>query len=331
MIRKMVLLISILALVSCQDAKNKKENATSDSKAKVENVDDVAFRGEGFLTTQDSVKIRYKVSGRGLPCLYIHGGPGQGFDSFELMKGNGLEQNLTMIYYDQRGSGKSEKADNYHMDRLLSDIETLRQHLGIQKFYVLAHSFGGIIATAYAKKYPERVEGLILANCTLHFFNVENTKEQISFADSLLHKKTETITVDKDSLLPIFLNLRTALSQKKLGYRFITDDVNSIIKMEEIDSLHPRISDFGMDVIMKPNKYPEYYKDYAPLTKEINAPTLVITGKDDHAVGTQHYRTFQFPNQTTKVLDGGHLLYYEDNADFIQTVWDFVDHQSVTQ
>ncbi len=328
---KIILLLAIFAMISCNDAKQKTEQTNADIKVKKGKSNDVKREGEVFFTTLDSVKIRYKVAGAGKPCLYIHGGPGQGFDSFELMKGNNLEKKLTMIYFDQRGSGNSEKAADYHMQAMLNDIEALRKHLGIQKFYVLAHSFGGTIATAYAKKYPEHVDGLILANCTLHFFNVENTKEQIKYADSLLHKKTENKTIDKESLLPIFLNLRQELSKKHLGYRFITDDVNSIIKMEEIDSLHPRINDFGVDVITKPEKYPEYYMDYAPTTQEIKLPTLVITGKDDHAVGTKHYKTFKFPNQKTVSIKGGHLLYYEHNDEFVNAVWNFVENQSKKQ
>lgn len=329
--KNLILLLTILALVSCNDTNNKKGKANSEIEVKTKSVDELALKGEGFITTQDSVKIRYKVAGNGKPCLYIHGGPGQGFDSFELMKGNNLEKKLTMIYFDQRGSGSSEKAANYHMETMLKDIETLRKHLGIKKFYLLAHSFGGMIATEYANEYPEHVEGLILANCTLNFFNAETTKEQIRFADSLLNKKSENLKIDKDSLLPIFLNLRKELSKKHFGYRFLTDDVNSIIKMEEIDSLHPRIVDFGMDVITKPDKYPEYYKNYALITDKIKTPTLVITGKDDYAVGTKHYKTFQFPNQTNVSLKGGHLLYYENNEKFINAIWDFVENQSNKQ
>ncbi len=60
---------------------------------------------EGFYETSDHVKIKYKVSGKGEACIYIPGGPGQGYPSFELMGGNQLEKSMKMIYMDQRGSG----------------------------------------------------------------------------------------------------------------------------------------------------------------------------------------------------------------------------------
>lgn len=316
------LLLLAIASTGCKNSTNTNVNDTGDfSKTALKNQ-------EKYFMTSDSVKIRFKVAGQGEPCLYIHGGPGQGFDSFELMKGQNLEDSLTMIYFDQRGSGSSGKAADYHMDKMMSDIEGLRKNLGIEKFFLLAHSFGGIIATEYALRYPQHVKGVIMANVTLHFFNVNTTKEQIIYADSLLQKETQNLEIEKDSLLPIFLDLRQKLSEKHMGYRFLTDDINSIIKMETIDSLHPRIADFGMDVITRQDEYPEYYKNYAPETKNVKVPVLIITGNEDHAVGINHYKSFEFPDQQTAKLDGGHLLYYENNKEFLETIWNFVYKQS---
>ena len=61
------------------------------------------------------------------------------------------------------------------------------------------------------------------------------------------------------------------------------------------------------------------------MTKTIRTPVLIITGKHDKAVGTQHYKTFQFPNQKVVSIDGGHLLYYERNREFVDAVFDFVN------
>lgn len=50
---------------------------------------------------------------------------------------------------------------------MVEDIEAIRHALGVERIYLLAHSFGGIIAVNYAKKYPDHLFGLILANSTL--------------------------------------------------------------------------------------------------------------------------------------------------------------------
>ncbi|MEF9476594.1 alpha/beta hydrolase [Chryseobacterium sp. 1B4] len=177
---------------------------------------------EGYFETSDHVKIKYKVSGKGETCIYIPGGPGQGYPSFELMRGNNLEKNIRMIYMDQRGSGASGTSDNYHLDKMIQDIEELRQHLKLEKVFLLAHSFGGIIAVNYAKKYPQHTKGIILANVTLHFLNDESVKEQIEYGNSLLQAKNRP--VPKDSLSAELSKISSALRKKESG-------TNSLLKI----------------------------------------------------------------------------------------------------
>ncbi|KMQ65477.1 hypothetical protein ACM46_06190 [Chryseobacterium angstadtii] len=278
---------------------------------------------EGSFETSDHVKISYRVSGKGEACIYVPGGPGQGYPSFELLGGNTLEKKMKMIYMDQRGSGTSGKSENYHLDAMVQDIEELRQHLKIDRVFLLAHSFGGIIAVNYAKKYPQHTKGLILANITLHFLNHETLKEQIEYGKSLLQQPDKTIS--EDSLSTELSKVSSALRKKRIGYKFLTEDIETIKKTDEIDSLHPRIIDFGMAVISKPKEFPEYYADYASITKDIRLPVLIITGTKDKAVGTQHYKTFHFPDQKVVPIEGGHLLYYEKNREFVDAVWSFIN------
>jgi proline iminopeptidase len=277
---------------------------------------------ESFFETSDHVRVKYKISGKGEACIYVPGGPGQGYPSFELLGGGALEKNMQIIYMDQRGSGESGKSENYHLDVMVQDIEELRQYLKLDKVFLLAHSFGGIIAVNYAKKYPQHTKGLILANITLHFLNNESVKEQIEYGNSLLKQPNKA--VPEDSLSGELSKISVALRKKRIGYKFLTEDIETIKQMDKIDSLHPRIIDFGMAVISKPKDFPEYYTDHAPVTKDIHVPVLIITGKKDKAVGTQHYKTFQFPNQKVVSIDGGHLLYYEKNREFVNAVWNFI-------
>ncbi len=275
-----------------------------------------------FFETSDHVKIKYKISGKGEACIYVPGGPGQGYPSFELMGGSSLEKELKMVYMDQRGSGKSGTSVNYHLEKMVQDIEELRQHLQLNKVFLLAHSFGGIIAVNYTKKYPQYIKGLILANVTLHFLNHESVKEQIEYGNSLLQQKSRVIP--QDSLSTELSKISAALRKKRIGYKFLTDDIETIKQSDKIDSLHPRIIDFGMAVISQPKDFPEYYADYTPMTKDIRVPVLIITGKKDKAVGTQHYKTFRFPHQKVIAIDGGHLLYYEKNKKFVNAIMSFV-------
>jgi len=280
------------------------------------------------ILTSDSVQLVVKVAGQGVPCIFVHGGPGGGFISFEKMGGSNLEQCMTMIYYDQRGSGASLNAADYSLNRMVEDIEELRRAMKQEKVYLLSHSFGGIIAFNYARKYPEHVHGLILANATLHFFNTASIKEQVEYGYRLLGK--DTVIQEKDTLLQIMTAIRKEMSRQRIGYKFLTDDINTIIRLDSLDEQYPRTNDFGMAIVVplldtsKKVVYPEYSLDYTVQTPELALPVLTITGNNDHAIGIRHYERFKFPQQEVVKIDGGHLLYYEQNAAFVKAVCGFI-------
>jgi proline iminopeptidase len=118
-------------------------------------------------TIVNNVRLYYTVDGRsdGVPLVYLHGGFGEGSQSFDMLIGDYLEPSLRMVYLDQRGSGRSERPWDhaYSLDLLVDDIEKLRRKWGVPKIALIGHSAGTIEALEYAAKYPEHVTRVILA------------------------------------------------------------------------------------------------------------------------------------------------------------------------
>ncbi|MNE80497.1 hypothetical protein D3C80_1770710 [compost metagenome] len=67
-----------------------------------------------------------------------------------------------------------------------------------------------------------------------------------------------------------------------------------------------------------------YFSDFTKETVSIKVPTLIISGTKDNNIGPEHYKLFKFPNQEVKIIKGGHILYYEQNKEFKDTVEAFV-------
>lgn len=122
---------------------------------------------ESTIESGDS-KLHFKTFGSGKPILIINGGPGMNSDGFASVAQELAKMNFKTIIYDQRGTGKSTienpKKTNITMDLMVNDIENLRQHLKIEKWIILGHSFGGIMATYYASKHPEAIDKLIFSS-----------------------------------------------------------------------------------------------------------------------------------------------------------------------
>src|SRR2546422_1269440 len=116
----------------------------------------------------NNVRLWYRVAGRPAagvpPVVFLHGGPGQGSYHFAALVGPYLERSLRMVYFDQRGSGNSERpwTGEYSMATLVEDIEGLRRELGVPQIALIGHSFGGTLALEYAAAYPTRVARLVI-------------------------------------------------------------------------------------------------------------------------------------------------------------------------
>jgi proline iminopeptidase len=108
------------------------------------------------------VSLYVRVIGRGTPLALMHGGPGLDYTTMLPFKPC-AEQN-TLIFYDHRCNGRSTGADVSSMtwDNLTADAEALRQALGFEKWAVLGHSFGGMVALEYALRYPDSLSHLLL-------------------------------------------------------------------------------------------------------------------------------------------------------------------------
>lgn len=276
--------------------------------------------GKEYVNTDDSVRIFVKQSGQGPLCIFIHGGPGAWSRSFEELKGNNLESGLTMVYYDQRGCGRSESSPdgNYSIDRMVEDIDLIRKYYHADKVYLLSHSFGGILAVNYALRYPDRVRGLILANSTLNIGL--SLKNQIDYINLLLTANFTVQDSSESSLMSTFIRAKSALTDIGLSYKVLSDSKNSVEKVDSIDRLNSRNYDFAR----KAFQMDEYWQDFTKLSRKIGVPVLVITGTKDHSVGENHYLLFEFKNHRVVRINGGHLLYYENNQRFVQSVFDFV-------
>ncbi|KAF8896318.1 proline iminopeptidase [Infundibulicybe gibba] len=123
---------------------------------------------QGMLKVSDIHSLHYEISGNkeGNPVVFLHGGPGGGFDVTD--QGFFNPQKYKVILFDQRGAGKSTPQnrsasleDNTTWD-LVKDIEKLREFLKIDKWHVFGGSWGSTLSLAYAQSHPDRVKTLVL-------------------------------------------------------------------------------------------------------------------------------------------------------------------------
>lgn len=108
------------------------------------------------------------IEGEGIPIVLLHGGPGATHHYFHPYFSQARDF-ARIIYYDQRGCGLSdyEPGEGYTVDQAANDLENLRKALKIDKWIVLGHSYGGLLAQYYTQKYPDNIAGLVLVGSSL--------------------------------------------------------------------------------------------------------------------------------------------------------------------
>lgn len=146
----------------------------------------------------DDGQLFFQKFGSGDPIIVLHGGPGmdQGYLLPQMLE---LAKDHEVIFYDQRGSGKSldtEISPQYiNLERFTKDLEQFRLGLELKKFVLIGHSWGSKLAMNYATKYQDAVSALILLNPT----SADDNGTQIFYKEMI-----KRIDRKKNLLQPLF-------------------------------------------------------------------------------------------------------------------------------
>ena len=119
----------------------------------------------GYLPVSGGHVLYWEQVGnpRGAPVLFLHGGPGAGAGAVHRRFFD--PSHWRVVIFDQRGAGRSRPLGSLEANTtpdLVADVETLRRHLGIDRWLLFGGSWGSTLALAYAQAYPDRVGGCVL-------------------------------------------------------------------------------------------------------------------------------------------------------------------------
>jgi proline iminopeptidase len=283
----------------------------------------VAAQGRQGLLSLPSGRIYYEVVGQGDPVVVVHGGPG--LDHNYLRRGlDVLASSRSLIYYDQRGTGRSDTAldsASINLDAFVADIDELRQILGYDHITVLGHSFGGLIAMAYALQHPDRTRALILMN------TVEpGTRWATETARRAAAARTPADSAALADLqaLPGFeaRDPATVSQAYRIAYRGTMRDPERVAELNM--DLARRTAQNGPDVAALLGGSMEGL-DWWDRLPELDVPTLVVHGRyDPTPLAMSTTLAEALPGSTLAVLETGHFPYVEDPGGLASVVASFL-------
>ena len=126
-----------------------------------------AVEPEGFVQVPGG-RVWYRIMGTGdrTPLLLLHGGPGGRSCAFSVL--SDLASDRRVIYYDQLGSGRSDRPNDlalWRTERFVDELDAVRNALDLRELHLLGHSWGGTLATEYLlTKGQQGVRSVILSS-----------------------------------------------------------------------------------------------------------------------------------------------------------------------
>ncbi|WP_233269750.1 alpha/beta fold hydrolase [Heyndrickxia camelliae] len=255
--------------------------------------------------------------------LYLHGGPGSGCLDFTHFQASNLAKKVQLIALDQRGIGRSEglaETDNLTLDDLVEDCEEIRKQLGIEKWSVLGHSFGAILAVLYAVRYPKALVKLIFECPT---FDLKlSAKSLLKGAIGEYEKKENHVMVenclkcirgDQSSreTWELLMHLTNELGEDRENLYFKNLSPNVFHHIYE-EVYGPPSEGWNKQGVFQQKLYQqdELFESFLPLLEKIAHPALLIKGKYDWVASEEQIEFF------LKAVKHPFVEYFDQSAHF---------------
>ena len=193
---RIALFISVVALTGCTNASDVSSNTTTSASSSTSSYLDYSGRDDALsggvkmipiTTPKGMFHVWTKRVGNNpkIKVLLLHGGPGATHEYFEASDSYLPKDGIEYYYYDQLGSAYSDQPKDdslWDLPRFVEEVEQVRTALGLTKdnFFLLGHSWGGILAMEYALKYQQNLKGLVISDM------MASIPEYVRYAETVL-------------------------------------------------------------------------------------------------------------------------------------------------
>ncbi|TCO49463.1 pimeloyl-ACP methyl ester carboxylesterase [Kribbella antiqua] len=268
----------------------------------------------------DGVELTYHLLGEGEPLVCVPGGM---LASAYLGDLGGLSAHRQLVLLDLRGTGESDgpgDPQNWRCDRQVSDVEALREHLGLEKLTLLGHSAGASLVTRYAAEHPERIAKLVLATPGTRSVGIDVTADRRR--QVLERRKDEPWYPEVSAAFEAIQTGEGADWQalNPMSYARWDADAKAHQAFEDTLANYEALGSFNSRDAFDPAA------TRAALTK-LEAPALILAGALDWGTDTIAAEEFAglFPNAQFTVLPGvAHHPWLDDPQGFLDTVLAFL-------
>ncbi len=280
---------------------------------------------EKYVKVKDA-ELYCRSMGEGEPLIVVHGGPGLS-QEYLLPHLEKLAKNNFVIFYDQRGCGKSKgivTPETITMKKFIKDLKKVREAYQLDKVSLLGHNWGGLLALQYALKHPTTVNKLILLNShpdtssDREVFLKEWVKRMTPYIKEFIHiEQTREFAEGNPETYQKYFNLvfRTYFANPQL-----------VDKLSFLESSKANLDGRKTAKILRDN-FLSHPFDLNKAVHKLKCPTLIIHGdKDPIPLKAAYHLKGSIPRSTLVVLkDCGHFPYIEKPDELFPLLTSFLN------
>lgn len=277
--------------------------------------------GAGATLKAGEVPIWYEVrhAGAKTPLIVLNGGPG--FDHGYLLTSDAWDKiaaHRTVVFYDQRGTGRSgelKPGQSCTVADQVADLEALRVRLGVERVDLLGHSWGGLLAMAYAVRHPERVAHLVLC---------DSSAPKWSDTDFLLKYLFPEASERRDQY-----DVLAALGDAGASVAAVKEYLSMLfVSPRKRDEFLAGANQLHLNGAVNEALNADLARiDLGPLLGRLKMPVLVLTGRFDANVAPSTAWKIHkaIPGSRFEVFEqSGHLPFFEEPEAFTRSVERFL-------
>lgn len=282
----------------------------------------IAKRTTSFIQLKEDYKIFSEKIGNGkIQILFVHGGPGNTYEYFDIFKETLPLDKYQLIFYDQLGTYYSDQPNDtslWNQKRCVEELEQVRAFYKLNDFYLLGHSFGGLLAMEYAVQYPHKLKGLIISN------------ESYSHRNSVIYRQKLNENISTDLRLS-----NKTMAEIKTG-KEITDSIEANKVSAEFGNRHlMRLSPVPepdlRSIEHTVRKYRPYYYfrlkwNFEDSLSKITVPTLLLGSRYD-IVDTADLYVMKNKIKHSEVYvcpNGSHFAFWDDTENYFRALIKFI-------
>lgn len=269
-----------------------------------------------------------------MKLLLLHGGPGASHEYFECFDSFLPEAGIEYYYYDQLESAYSDQPSDtslWNIDRFVEEVEQVRLALGLDKdnFFLLGHSWGGILGMEYALKYQDNMKGLIISNM------MASIPDYVDYANNVLGPQLDSAVLAEIRELEDNEDYSNPRYTELIYEHYYPEHVLRMPMEQWPDPVNRGFANINMDMYVTMQGPSEFgivgdaklknWDRTADLSK-IKVPTLSIGGAHD-TMDPEHMKMIAESVQNGKYLHcptGSHFSMYDDQETYFKGLIEFI-------